>query len=163
MLVDEEKIEEKYKKEFNDFKNEAENKTFDSTKKYKELFDFIKSKNSKFKEIYLEEPENNLKPIQTNENVIDKDNITINIKLVDSCYKKEKQKEEHKGTEEEEDDDDKNKDKPEDNEDNGSNNSKINESENNQIKENNRCGCRCCNNKIKNNKNTCCVKKSLNR
>jgi len=149
VLVDEEKIEEKYKKEFNDFKNKAENKSFDSTKKYKELFDFIKIKNDKFKEIYLEESENNLISIQNNEDAIEKNNITINIKLVDSCYKKDEPKEEHE--------EDKNKDKhnEEDREhkDDNENNDKIKEEDIEDSKKgvkNKRC-CGCYNNK--NNKN----------
>ena len=151
-LSDEDKITDEGKLEFKKLTDEKYKK-FDSRKTYKELFGTLKSVSAYFKNIDLVDS-STLIPIETKDEVIDKDNITINIKLVDSCYKKEKPKEEHE--------EDKNKDKhneedgkhKDDNENNGGNNGEIDESGDMQIKENNR-GCKCCNykNKTKNKNN----------
>lgn len=174
-LSDDDKITDEGKLEFKKLTDEKYKK-FDSRKTYKELFETLKSVSAYFKNIDLVDS-STLISIENKDEVIDKDDIIINIKLVDSCYKKEKPKEEHEEdkNKDKHKDDDPNKDdpkNPKDNENNGGNNSEINESVDSQIKENNRC-CKCCNNKNKNSKNkdnknnkndksnkkTCCAKK----
>jgi len=116
-LSDEDKITDDGKNEFNKLTNEKYKK-FDSRKTYKDLYNMLKPVSAYFKNIDLVDA-STLISIENKDEVIDKDNVTINIKLVDSCYKKEKPKEEDKDDEDKHNEEDKNKDKH--NEDDGKN------------------------------------------